>query len=645
MSRLGKKRSAGGWPEHLEWHVTDVGSAERKAGGVPPPPPSPSDVAFLQFTSGSTSDPKGVMITHGSLAHNLSVIVDELGAGEETVVCSWLPQYHDMGLIGSNLGALYCGGCGYYMSPLTFLQRPMVWIEAVSRDRATHLQSPNFAFKLTARKFDKAAYAEGGKGMGPSLDLSSVRHVINGAEPVTESSVDAFASAFGPYGLDREVIYPTYGLAEHTVFVSSGGRLRLTVSKRDLEVEGRVTVLPDGEGDAAGTTRLLGCGVPPSRSGVDVRIVDAETSEELPEDEVGEIWVRSPSKAAGYLDRPELNASDFRARIIGGKNGDDDDDDDPSAGYLRTGDLGFLHELELFVCGRIKDLIITGGRNYYPQDLEVTAESCTDKLRPGCLAAFAVEGGSGDGEDVALVAELREAPPKKDTERVGRTIADSLRSAINREHSLGVAHIVLLRPRTVPKTTSGKISRSRCRKAYLAGTLEEIYRRSYSGAGERDAPNGDGSTAKRADAGDDGDGAGRSDPTSTGPVDPSKIRGLDRSQIRERLVSDICRVGNLSPDSVDAAAPMATIMDSLSLSQFKGMLEQDYAIRPLSEDYLFRDGTTVEKLVEVVKLGSAPDDGEGSVPAAAPSHAAGSGGGGIAQALGCPPGVVCCVVM
>lgn len=428
------KRTAGGkdeakWPDQLQWVVTDdksllgggtkdgvVGQSQPEVGT-----PSASDLAFLQYTSGSTSDPKGVMITHGNLSHNLSIITNELQAGEDTVVVSWLPQYHDMGLIGSYLGILYCGGSGYYMSPLSFLQRPMIWMEAVSKYKGTHLQAPNFAFKLTSRKFGSSPEAASSK-----LDFSSVRHIINGAEPVTADSIDSFLDTFGPLGLNRQVMFPTYGLAEHTVFVCSGGKQRLDVFKKELEVDGVVKLAASANqngGDNDITTTLIGCGYP-CNQGVDVRIVQTDSNEtengtadeftckEVGEDVVGEIWIRSLSKAAGYWNNADLTKEAFRASL-----GDDDKNglasDDASFGYLRTGDVGFLHDGELFICGRIKDLIIVGGRNYYPQDIEATAQSVVDSLRPGCVAAFSVDPVGASGDDVALVAELREAPNAK----------------------------------------------------------------------------------------------------------------------------------------------------------------------------------------------------------------------------------------
>lgn len=402
------KNKAVSWPESLNWISIDaIKGKSNKTSAVLPAEPIASDLAFLQFTSGSTSLPKGVMITHGNLGDNLFKITSELEADQKTIVVSWLPQYHDMGLIGSLLGILYCGGRGYYMSPLTYLQRPSMWIEAISKYRGTHIQAPNFAFKLTARKFNATNYANS----ETTLDLSCVKHMINAAEPVTEESIDAFCDAFCPLGFNKNVIYPTYGLAEHTVFVCSGGKQRLTLSKQALEIDGVVK-----ETSAAGNeeiSRLIGCGYP-AKQNVDVKIVDIETFNALNEDKVGEIWIRSDSKAAGYYKKSFETKRDFCAMIgdnsVQSDSVNNSEDVDTSVGYLRSGDLGFLHGGELFVCGRIKDLIIVGGRNYYPQDIEATAEASNAIIRPGCSAAFTTDPISGQDEEVALILELREVP-------------------------------------------------------------------------------------------------------------------------------------------------------------------------------------------------------------------------------------------
>ena len=624
------RQSRSVWPETLEWIVTNAGDHIPTAASASSNHKA-NNLAFLQFTSGSTSDPKGVMITHDNLAHNLTLITKELQAGPDTVVVSWLPQYHDMGLIGSYLGCLYCGGTGYYLSPLTFLQRPMLWMECVSRYRATHLQAPNFAFKLTARKFETAANAT------PTLDLSSVRHVINAAEPVDEESMNQFYQTFGPYGLGK-VIYPTYGLAEHTVFVCSGGTQILTILKKELEVDGQV-VLANG-GDSSSTaasssgqhpeiSKMVGCGYP-SRQGVTVVIVNPETMESVPEDRVGEIWIQSPSKAAGYFQKPQETIHDFHAQLKQTNNEGDDSD-----GFLRTGDLGFLHNDELFICGRLKDLIIVGGRNYYPQDIEATAESCSDLVRPGCSAAFTVDPTHAGGEEVALVMELKQVPAShKEIESLCSPLAKSIRSAINQEHSLGISSIAFLKTRTVPKTSSGKIARAWCRKGYIAKTLQVVYETSFKQTNDPapleiettingvQHPNGiDAATGTKKDA--------------------ATIRAMTKEDILESLVTDITRVGSIPKADVDTKVPLVTMLDSLTISQFKGLLENNYHIR-ISDEYLFRESTTVTKLVEVVKLGHAPDDGDGENAAA---MVAGPGNaGGLAGCLGCPPGVVCVIL-
>ena len=591
-------RPNGAWPDNLKWIATNDGNAVNVTAPRFPVP-TPADLAFLQFTSGSTSEPKGVMITHGNLAHNLTIITNELKAGGDTVVVSWLPQYHDMGLIGSYLGVLYCGGCGYYMSPLSFLQRPSIWIEAVSKYKATHLQAPNFAFKLAARKFHAGAASA-------PLDLSSVRHVINAAEPVTEDAINFFVETFSPYGFEKAAMFPTYGLAEHTVFVCSGGKQRLTIDKTKLEKD-RIVVEIDSSENA---TRLIGCGFPASQ-GVDVRIVDHETGSELAEDNVGEIWIQSASKAAGYFEKPVETKADFLATLEG----------NAESNYLRTGDIGFLHNKELFICGRLKDLIIVGGRNYYPQDLEATAEEALPVLRPGCSAAFTVDPTAKGGEEIAMVLELREIPT--DVKGTCEPLVETIRTIILQEHSLCLADIVLLKPKSVPKTTSGKIARAWCRKGYLANTLNVVYRKDYKknevSTSEIDHP----VEAMNSD-------------------EINKLRSMDKKELLSKLKDDLAKIASSTPEAISADVAVASLLDSLSVSQLKGQLEARYAVSKLSDEYLFRESCTLNKLVEVVRLGYAPDDGDGQGAAAA--SVAQQGSGGLAGALGCPPGVVCTIL-
>ena len=615
------KRKLAKWPENLQWITTDDKKKPKGSLDTALMKNDADELAFLQYTSGSTSEPKGVMITHGNLAHNLTIITRELQAYDDAICVSWLPQYHDMGLIGSYLGILYCGGSGFYMSPLSFLQRPMLWIEAVSKHKATHLQAPNFAFKLTARKFQASNY------VNDPLNLSSVRHVINAAEPVDVESIEAFERSFGPFGLGK-VVFPTYGLAEHTVFVCSGGKQIISVLKEKLEVDGEVVLSSNGAQSsshmatvAGGTdtkgdtlSLLVGCGFPANQS-VDVRIVNRETCQELPGGRVGEIWVRSPSKAAGYFRKGAETEEDFQAKI----NGND-------LSYLRTGDLGFMHNNELFICGRLKDLIIVAGRNYYPQDIEATAEATSDQLRPGCSAAFSIDPTCEGGEDVALVMELREVPSQTEAATFCDKLANQVRAAINEEHSLGISQIVFLRTKTVPKTTSGKIARAWCRKGLLGGTLQVVFVKSYK----------DKKYSFEIEQNK------KSTPLSREEI--NRLRQASKEEIFDKLRTDVARAGDIPPDTIDKNTALITILDSLSISQFKGELEAVYGVK-ISDEYLFGETTTLTKLVEIVKLGHAPDDlgGNGEsegIVASAPTGTA----GGLAGLLGCPPGVVLCVI-
>jgi len=634
------------WPENLQWIVTDTLKHNTKNTPSTIPPyiteTSLTDIAFLQFTSGSTSDPKGVMITHGNLADNLLKITTDLKASTDTIVASWLPQYHDMGLIGSYLGIVYCGGCGYYMSPLTFLQRPMIWLEVVSKYSATHLQAPNFAYKLTARKLDPFLYnnqkqTTNGGSSSAVLDLSSVKHMINAAEPVTEESINLFMDTFGTYGLNPNVMFPTYGLAEHTVFVCSGGKQRLTVSKQALEVDGIVQQVKDGGGITSDTaSRLIGCGFP-SHQNVDVRIVDTESFKEVNENTVGEIWVRSPSKAIGYYQNPQSRL-EFCA-MLGMEPTLDGiaEEINPSLGYLRTGDLGFLYKEELFVCGRMKDLIIVGGRNYYPQDIEGTAESCASELRPGCSAAFTVDPISGDGEDVAIVMEMKTTPKSKDVDIICGQLVEDISKAVKQIHSLSLSHVILLQPRTVHKTTSGKIARAWCRKAFINKTFTSIIYQASSMQKSVGQSSTDRTTPLEIES--------ASPQTNRPQLNVDEIRSMDKKKLQQILTQHVSDISSVPTGSISPKSSIVTLMDSLSVSQFKGLLETQYGVQ-MSDYYLFKEDTTIIKLVEVVKLGYAPDDEDGDMPSTNNPPANPSAPGGLAGALGCPPGVrVCCSIM
>ena len=404
-------------------------------------------LAFLQYTSGSTALPKGVMVTHGNLLHNETLIEAACGHTSETPCVSWLPLYHDLGLIGNMIQSLYVGTPCTLMSPVVFLQSPIRWLRAVSAYGGHTSGGPNFAYELCVAKTN-AEQREG-------LDLSSWRVAFNGAEPVRQETLEAFTRAFEPHGFRREALFPCYGLAETTLIVSGPAKdaphVHLPFRADELTRNRAVEAAADEEGarEMVGCGRILG--------GQDVRIVDAETLSACPSGQVGEIWVAGPSVAQGYWNRPEESENTFGARTADG-----------SGPFLRTGDLGFLWRDELYITGRLKDLIIIRGSNHYPQDLELTVERAHPALRPGGGAAFSVDV-SGE-ERLVVVQEIQREHRRSD---VGE-IAAAVRRAVAEEHEVQLWALALIRPGSLPKTTSGKIQRRQSRADFLAGELDLI---------------------------------------------------------------------------------------------------------------------------------------------------------------------------
>lgn len=435
----------------------DIHSAEEWLPGRP----NGRALAYLQYTSGSTSDPKGVMVTHENVLQNLEDMSLRSHHTPESVIVSWLPHFHDMGLVYGNLMPIYCGGAGYLMNPALFIQQPLRWLRAIARYQGTHAAAPNFAYDLCVAKFKPERCA--------GMDLGSWRVAINGAEPIRRATIERFSETFAPYHFRGDAFCSSYGLAEATLMVSADVRAPVfySVSAAELEL-GRAVEADENGGDAR---FVVGCGY--KASSVDVAIVDPATLTRCPPGAVGEIWVAGPSVASGYWERPDETEAIFKARLA-------DTNEGP---FLRTGDLGFLNRDVLFVTGRIKDMIIVDGRNHYPQDIEQTAEQSHSALRKGGCAAFSVDIDLEERLIIAVEVEHRrrlgaahaaegvntsEAPRLSLAAEVER----ALRRAVTEAHEIKVHAVALLRAGTIPKTSSGKIRRWDCRARYLAGLLE-----------------------------------------------------------------------------------------------------------------------------------------------------------------------------
>ena len=414
------------------------------------------DIAYLQYTSGSTRTPAGVEITHRSACTNVVQMVLSVGLDRDINSVSWLPLFHDMGLLMIMFPAL-AGGYLTLMSPVAFVRRPYRWIKELgATDRPMFAAAPNFAFALAAQR--------GLPPAGESLDLSNVAGLINGSEPVSVAAVEAFNAAFAPYGLQPTVIKPSYGMAEATLFVSTTppeAQLKAVhVDRKQLTAGRAVTV----DADHPDATVQVSCGVV-ARSQWAV-VVDPATESELPDGCVGEIWLHGDNIGRGYWQRPEETELTFRnklqSRLARGSHAERSAD---SAQWLRTGDMGVYIDGELYITGRIKDLIIVDGRNHYPQDIETTAADASPSVRTGFVAAFSVPG--EEREEVVIVAER--APGAGRAEAA--PIQEAIRAAVSRKHAVPVREVKLVAAGVIPRTTSGKLARRACRAEYLDGTL------------------------------------------------------------------------------------------------------------------------------------------------------------------------------
>jgi thioester reductase-like protein len=401
-----------------------------------------SKVLFLQYTSGSTRDPKGVMVTHENILHNCPLVIDH----HAPIVVSWLPQYHDMGLIGCYLYPALTGGTTYGFAPTDFIQRPTLWFDAIKTYGASASAAPNFAYDycLRAGRVSKESLE--------TCDLSSLRLLMVAAEPVKPDTYTRFLQAFQPYGLRSESFFVAYGLAENTLAVSLRGRNIISVNKNAVALgKARMTTEVSEIGAA---TQIVSCGTP--LPGLTVRIVDPEKHLALAPGRIGEIWISGGSKCPGFWNNPELTLKLFHARLV-----DDSPYDD---GYLRTGDMGFFHDGELFVCGRIKDMIIIRGQNYYPQDIEAVVEKSSGLIRTNCVAAFQINEDSEPA--LAIVAEVKNPRALPDALK----IAAAVRNCLNVE----VALISFIASHSIPRTSSGKIMRHKTKHMWLQGQFSVL---------------------------------------------------------------------------------------------------------------------------------------------------------------------------
>ncbi|WGS49840.1 fatty acyl-AMP ligase [Paraburkholderia sp. D15] len=432
----------------LRWLATDT-PLDTPETAWTPPTPQRERLAILQYTSGSTGTPKGVMLTHGNLLHNVYAMALHMQCKPGDRHFTWLPPYHDMGLIGTILGSFCAGVPLSFMAAAAFLRRPERWLTEISARRCTLSGAPNFAYELC---IDKIA-----DGRLQTLDLSCWALAYSGAEPIRADTLERFAARFGAAGFRRQAFYPCYGMAETTLFVAGKRHetspLVLTI---DTTSYGRGSCETVGEDVAAEAPQrqIVSCGV--TVADLDVCVVDPKTSSALPDGRVGEIWVAGPSVAAGYWRRDAETAAAFGGRIAGRQHA-----------YLRTGDLGFMHEGELFVSGRLKDLIILRGVNHYPQDIERTVDRCHDAIRAGCGTAFSVT--VCNEEHLVFVQEIG----PRDEARADEIFV-AMRDAIYAEHGVLPYALVLIGNGAIPKTTSGKLARRPCRERFLTDGLPAV---------------------------------------------------------------------------------------------------------------------------------------------------------------------------
>lgn len=533
----------------LDWIFTDQVPIE-EAGAWVDPNAADDTLAFLQYTSASTSSPKGVMVNHGNILHNQLLMKEAVQHDRKTVIVSWLPLFHDMGLISVVLASLYNGVPCYLVAPVDFLKKPRLWLDAISRYGGTFSGAPDFGYQLCVEKITAEERA--------SLDLSSWRVAFNGSEPVRAETLRRFSETFASCGLPRGAMFPCYGLAENTLFATGRFHEEPTAfSRGSLELGHPIP------SRGPQSTQLVSCGS--ALLDTKVVIADPESRRRCGEREIGEIWLASPSVAQGYWDQPETTEHMFRARLTDGEGP-----------FMRTGDLGFLHDGQLFVTGRIKDLIIMRGRNIAPQDIEQTVERCESALRPAFVAAVSVE--AGGAERLVVIAEVRrEARRDLDT----TDVVARIRSTVAAEFAVEVSAVVLLRPGGLPKTSSGKTQRALVRQKFLTGELTVL-------AGWRDE-----TVFKQPDV-------------EAPPAPDLRLpTPFSRHRLETWLVEHIAARVKLSPDRIDREASILVYgLDSVVVASLVGEIEQTFGVE-IDIERLFEGNPTLRELASRIG-GSAP---------------------------------------
>lgn len=518
--------------QSAQWHAPDV---------------SDETVAFLQYTSGSTGKPKGVMLAHKNLLHNAGLVYRAVEHTADDKYVSWLPAFHDMGFMAGILQPLYAGIPVVLMPPIAFLQKPLRWLQTISRHKATTSGGPNFAYDLCVRKISDHEKE--------SLDLSSWSVAFNGAEPIRAETIDRFAAAFKSCGFRREAFFPCYGLAEATLIVSGTAKSDLPVVKqiqaRELESNRLI------ESDSEDARLMVGCG----KVLIDqkVAIVDPESLTECSEGQVGEIWVHGPSVAQGYWNKPEETEKVFHARLR---------DADDGETFLRTGDLGVIKDEELFITGRIKDLIIIRGRNLYPQDVEATIERSHSAFRPGCNAAFSIE--VDEQERLIAVQEVT------GVEHFDEIVSGLCRAVID-EHEVQLYAVAFIEAGTIPKTSSGKIQRRACKEEFLTGSLSLLYKWQMPGAQEF-----------------------KEDVSNAAPLSEN----ID--DVKRWLVSEIASKLNVDSYEVNPHQSIAQYgIDSLGAVELKHVIETSLGVGLPIDDLLHN--YSIDELAEQIKAQPLPD--------------------------------------